>query len=135
MENVEQQIADRLIEIGDRIGGDELVFANDPMVGNLLRDAPFAFLLAVSIDRGMTAETAWRLPSKIKAVLGHLDPDKIAKMTSDEMLAVLRQIDGKPRYLTDAARTLVEVAEHVVNSYGGDARNLWRDQRADTIKR
>ncbi len=130
----ESKIVKRLIDVGKTIGEKELLFTDDPLVGPLAKDDPFAFLLAASVDRGMAAEKAWRLPLKIKSTLGHLDPTKIAVMTSDEMLAVLRRIDGKPRYLTDAAKTLVDVADHVVNRYEGDARNLWKNQRAQTIK-
>ena len=128
-------IVDRLLEFGKSIGANELVFANDPLVGDILKNDPFAFLLAASVDRGMTAETAWRLPAKIRAKLGHLDPSRMAQMTAEEMLAVLNAIDGRPRYLTAAARTLVEVAKHVTEFCDGDTRNLWRGQRAETIKR
>lgn len=126
----------RLIEVGESIGADELIFVNDCRVGEILKDNPFAFLLAASVDRGMVAENAWRLPGRIKAVLGHLDPARIAGMSSDEMLATLGKIEGgRPRYLTAAAKTIVEVAEHVVHQYGGDAANLWSNQPAATIKR
>lgn len=127
-------IVEKLIEIGTTVGPPELIFDNDPQVGGLIREDPFAFLLAASVDRGMVAETAWRLPTKLKAALGHLDPAKIAKLTPEEMQDVLRGIDGKPRYLTAAARTLVHVADAVVHEYDGDARNLWRDQSAASIK-
>lgn len=135
MTTSESEIVNRLMEVGQTIGEKELLFTDIPIVGDLLKEAPFAFLLAASVDRGMVAEAAWSLPAKIKSSLGHLDPGRIAEMTPDEMLAVLRKIDGKPRYLTDAARTLVEVAQQVVSHYDGHARNLWKDQRARTISK
>lgn len=131
----ETDIVNRLIEFGETVGANELVFNNDPLVGDLVKNDPFAFLMGASVDRGMAAETAWRLPGKLRESLGHLDPSKIAAMTSDDMLAALNNINGKPRYLTAASKTLVEVADHVVNRYGGDASSLWRDQSAATIQR
>jgi hypothetical protein len=45
----------------------------------------------------MSAETAWSLPAKLRAVLGHLDPQRLAEMSEDEIRAALQRIDGKPR--------------------------------------
>ena len=126
-------IVERLIVIGAQVGANELVFENDPLVGKLAKEEPFAFLLAASVDRGMKAETAWRLPAKMKIVLGHLDPSRIARMSVEEMLDVLKSIEGRPRYLSAAAQTLIEVATRVVHEYEGDARNLWKNQPAVTI--
>ena len=125
----------RLIEYGRNVGVEQLVFTNDSMVGNLVENDPFGFLLAASLDRGVPAEQAWRLPAKIRSVLGHLDPARIAQMTSAEVLAVLQQINGKPRYLTAACTTIIDVAQRVMAQYGGQARNLWHGQRAQIIKR
>lgn len=127
-------IVQRLIELNSKISLDDLVFENDPRVGSLAKNDPFAFLLAASLDRGMKAETAWRLPRRLQHVLGHLDPTKIAEMTEVEILTALKQIDGKPRYLSDAPRTIREVADQVVHKYQGDARELWRGQSASTVK-
>lgn len=129
------EIVAQLIEFGRTVGANELVFNNDPLIGNLIKNDPFAYLLAASVDRGMQAETAWQLPGKIREILGHLDPAKIAQMSSDDMLALLERVKGKPRYLTDAAKTIVDLAGQVAKDYGGDARNLWRGQRAWEIQR
>lgn len=131
----EKRIVERLLKLGKQLGSAELMFSTDSSVGNLLKDDPFAFLLAASIDRGMSAETAWRLPGKLKAAIGHLEPAQLSKMSADEMLSVLRTIDGRPRYLGDAARTLVEVAQYVDQQCSGDARAVWRNQPAATIRR
>jgi len=129
------RLVERLLEVGEKIGGNELLFLNDCAVGDLLKSDPFAFMLAASIDRGMVAEMAWRLPGKLKSVLGHLDPARMALMAPDQMLEVLKSIDGRPRYLGDAARTLIEVARYVLENCGGNARKLWQKQPATTIKR
>jgi endonuclease III len=55
-------------------------------------------------------------------------------MSADEVLAVLKRIDGKPRYITDAVRTIMQVARAVTDEYAGDARNLWNGQTATEIK-
>ncbi|GJM23973.1 MAG: hypothetical protein DHS20C16_03880 [Phycisphaerae bacterium] len=50
MEEIERKIVDRLIETGDEIGGDVLVFANDPRVGNLPRYARLNWQFGVPLD-------------------------------------------------------------------------------------
>ncbi|MHC4441368.1 MAG: hypothetical protein ACYTF1_00245 [Planctomycetota bacterium] len=134
-EESQENIVKCLIEYGTTISANELVFKNDPLIGDLINTDPFAFLLAASIDRGMAAETAWRVPTKIKAIMGHLDPLIIAGLSTDDMLVILQQIDGKPRYLNDAARTIVEVARFVRDVCNGNAKNLWQGQNASNIKR
>lgn len=119
-----------LVDYARTIGANELVFTNDPLIGDLLRDDPYAFLLAVSVDRQMAAETAWRFPGRLRGVLGHLDPHRIAEMTEDEMHAAILRIDGKPRYPKPAAKTIVQGARRVRDHYDGDARKVWAGKRA-----
>lgn len=128
------ECVERLLAFRNVVGADELVFTGDPLIGDLLHDDPFAFLLAASLDRGMKAERASRLPAKIRDVLGHLDPARIAAMSEDEVLAMLKRIEGKPHYITDAARTIIQVARTVTADYAGNARNLWSGQTAAEIK-
>lgn len=132
--NVDARV-EALVRFGTTIGANELVFTNDPLIGDLLRSDPFAFLLAASIDRQMAAETAWRVPTKLRAVLGHLDLARIAEMSEDEMLAALMRIDGRPRYPRPAARTIVGAAKKVRDSYAGNARSVWQQKRAWEINR
>lgn len=129
----ESAIVQRLVAFGGTLGADELVFACDREVGNLLRDDPFGFLLAASVDRGMKAENAWRLPGRLRAVLGHLDPSKIAAMSEEDLRDALNRIIGRPRYMRDAPRTIREVAKSVADEHGGDTRRLWRARRAREI--
>lgn len=129
------QIVTRLFEIRDSLGPDDLIFTTNPLVGELLKTDPFAFLLAASVDRGMAAELAWELPAKLRNKIGHLDPARIARMNEAEVLDVLRSIEGRPRYLSAAARTIVDVASHVVERYGGDTRRIWTDRPVREIQR
>ena len=129
----ESTIVQRLLAFGATLGADELVFACDSEVGNLLRDDPFGFLLAASVDRGMKAENAWRLPGRLRRELGHLDPSRIAAMSEENLHHTLNRITGRPRYMHDAPRTIREVAKSVADEFGGDARHLWRGRPAREI--
>jgi endonuclease III len=129
----ESTIVQRLLAFGATLGADALVFACDSQVGDLLKDDPFAFLLAASIDRGMKAENAWRLPGRLRAVLGHLDPSKVAAMSEEDLCNALNSINGRPRYMHDAPKTIHEVAKSVAEEHGGDARRLWRGKGATEI--
>jgi len=133
---VSEHLLRALLDYGATLSAkDDLVFGNHPQIGDLLSDDPFAFLLAASLDRGMVAETAWQIPGKLRRVLGHLDPARIAVMSKEEVLAALHRISGKPRYLRDAPLTILGVARLVHNDLGGDARRLWRGQPPQAIRR
>ena len=135
MEQRTRKIIDALIGYGRSVGPSELVFTDDPLIDDWIRTDAFAFLLAASVDRQMAAETAWRLPGRLRDRLGHLDPTRLSLLSEDEMLEHILQIDGKPRYPRPAAKTIVHAAKRVCDLYDGDARNIWRGKRAWEINR
>ena len=90
----------------------------------LLRSDPFAFLLAVICDQGITAERAWEAPFLLKQRLGHLSPHRM--MVEGDLVRSAVQLTPRlhrfvekiPRWLTAAARRVVEV-------WDGDAGRIW----------
>src|SRR5205807_8088064 len=57
--------------------GSALQFTPNSDANELIRRDPFAFVLAVVMDQGITAERAWLAPYLLKERLGHLDPARI----------------------------------------------------------
>ena len=99
-------------------------FTTNPEANALLRDDPFAFLIAVLFDQGIRAERAWLGPYLLRARLGHLNP---AKMVGDED-GIRSAIETWPklhRFVGKMSRWLVEAARIVVTEYGGDAGAIW----------
>jgi uncharacterized HhH-GPD family protein len=101
-------------------------FTPDPAANALIRNDPFAFLLAVISDMGIRAERAWALPYLLRQRLGYLSP---AELTADPG-AVHSAVQQEPklhRFVNTVPAWLVEAAQIVLSRYGGDAGALWSD--------
>ena len=105
--------------------------APDPEADAFLRSDPFAFLVAVVLCQGITAERAWSSPWLLRQRLGHLDP---ARMVADPE-AVRAAIARPPcihRYVVNTPRWVVSAAQQVLDGYGGDAAAIWDDEPTAT---
>ena len=93
----------------------------------LIRESPFAFLIAVAFDRGMPWKKAWRIPTEIDRQ-GLLDSALLASKTEKELVALLDGLAVRPRYGAEqGARTLSDAARLVWERFGGDAGAIWRN--------
>ena len=108
-----------------RAGG---TFTGDEKADEFLRQNPFAFLMAASLDRGALAESVWRIPLTFKEKLGHLDPRILSQTSEDELEGTLRQLDRQPRFPRQSARTIASLAKLVANRFNGDATGIWKGQ-------
>jgi endonuclease III len=97
----------------------------DVEANRLLNESPFAFLLAVIADYGMPAERAWQLPWRIKVDLGHLDPDRIARLSAPELEAVIRRVPQGHRFPGEVAKYFIAAGRRVVSDYRGDVARIW----------
>jgi endonuclease III len=96
---------------------------------------PYAFAIATCLDRGAKADVIWTIPYDMKVVLGHLDPQRIYRMSLHELVNLFARLPRKPRYVNDAPRTLKELTKIVVEECGGDASNIWKGKSAAEVKR
>ncbi|NCV21844.1 MAG: hypothetical protein EBV45_07845 [Chloroflexi bacterium] len=94
----------------------------------LLRSDSMAMLIGLVLQRGMPAERVWQIPLHLRAKMGHLDPARIAQMSVEAMTSALADLDVRPRYPAQAAKTVVALAEVVSNEFGGDASSIWRER-------
>ena len=91
-----------------------------PGANKLIFTDPFAFLLGVIFDQGITAERVWEAPYLLRQRLGHLSPGRMwrepglvaAAITMPPMLH--RYVEKMPTWVVEAARI-------VTDTYGGDA--------------
>src|ERR1019366_5479083 len=58
--------------LADQLKSGAAQFPPDPAADALIREDPFAFLLAVISDMGIRAERAWALPYELRSRLGSL---------------------------------------------------------------
>lgn len=63
-----------LIAYGASIDSKELVPVLENEAATLIKENPFAFMLAAVLDRGTKAEIIWTIPYYIKQQLGSLGP-------------------------------------------------------------
>jgi hypothetical protein len=102
----EKLVAQRLVELIGEVRRPEQFPALDPKASDLVVTNPFAFALAVSLQRGISAEIIWTIPYDLREALGHLDPARIGEMSLEKLDCVFRGLPHKPRYVNAAPRTL-----------------------------
>ena len=101
--------------------------APDPEADAFLRSDPFAFLVAVVLCQGITAERAWSSPWLLRQRLGHLDPERIVA-DPEAVRAAIAQPPCIHRYVVNTPRWVVFAAQQVLDAYGGDAAAIWDDE-------
>lgn len=110
-------------------------FTRNKDADEFLRQNPFAFLMAASIDRGAVAEAVWEIPFLLYISLGHLDPRILAPLGVDQVEAILRSLDRQPRFPRQAAQTIVSLSKLVVDRFHGNAASIWEDREpADVVE-
>jgi endonuclease III len=128
-------VTQRLLEYSKGIDKEELFPTLEPEASHLIHVNPYAFTLATCLDRGMATEIIWTIPYYIYQKLSHLDPFKIHAMSVDELQSLFYILTKRPRYITDAPRTVAEITTIIVEEYNGDASQIWEGKRAPEVKR
>jgi uncharacterized HhH-GPD family protein len=106
-------------------------FTKDPEADVLLNDLeghPHAFVCASLVDRQVPAETAWLVPSKIRARVGSFEFADLKPLTEDDWLRLMREPEPAHRFPEMMARVLHRSIQRIASSYGGVASNIWADQ-------
>jgi endonuclease III len=128
-------ITAKLLELNRLIAPEVLLPALCDEAIDLVQSDPYAFCLATCLDRGMNADVVWTFPYWIKRDLGHLDPFRIARMSLDELDAMLRRLPKRPRYINAAPRTIHEISHIVAREFGGKAERIWQGRPAWEVQR
>jgi endonuclease III len=119
----ERAIAEALIAFGRSAGPAQFV-PNDLEADKLLRENSFAMLLGILAQQHRTrAERAWRVPSRVRSHLGHLDPLRIRDQA--ELERILRK---------RTARIVAEAARRVRERWNGDAASIWGERDPAIIR-
>jgi uncharacterized HhH-GPD family protein len=116
---------------------DRLHFTGNDDADALIAHDPFALLVGFAIDQQVPVQTAFSGPLKLKQRLGTLDPGSIAATDPARLEQVFRDKPAIHRFPGAMAQRIQELAQHVVDAYGGDAGRLWKDaaDAADLRKR
>src|SRR6201999_1207540 len=100
-----------------------LWFTNDEAAARLLAEDPFALLVGFAIDQQVTVQTAFLGPYRLKERIGTLDP---ATLATTDLEPAFREKPAIHRFPGAMAKRVQELAQHVVDEYGGDESKLWK---------
>ena len=101
---------------------------------SIVQENPFAFALAAVLDRGTKAEYIWTIPYHLQKRIGKLTPQFFVEKSLEELETIFRSLPNKPRYITDAPRTVKELSEIVLNEYDGHAERIWQGHTSGHVK-
>lgn len=136
--NSTQQLATirtKLLDYGASISSEVLLPTVVPQASALVSTNPYAFAIATCLDRGTKAEIIWTIPYYIKCDLGHLDPRRIYRLSTNELAELFSRLPQRPRYVNDAPRTVRDLTRIVIEQCSGDASKLWKGKRAAEVIR
>jgi uncharacterized HhH-GPD family protein len=105
----------------------EIPVTGDPAADRFLVESPLALLLGMLLDQQVPMEWAFMGPYTLQARLGGLDAGAIAAMDPEAVEAVFRAKPALHRYPASMAKRAHALCQVLVEDYGGDAANVWKD--------
>ncbi len=97
----------------------------DPAADELLTTNPLALLIGMLLDQQVAMETAFAGPLKIEQRTGSVDAATLAGYDPEALLAAFRETPSVHRYPGSMATRTQALCQALVDSWGGDAANLW----------
>jgi len=101
-----------------------LHFTDDPEANALLARDPMALLIGFALDQQVPVPKAFSGPRVLLERVGTLEPQRLAELDLED---AFRQRPAIHRFPGAMAKRVQELAQVVVEEYGGDAARVWRD--------
>jgi uncharacterized HhH-GPD family protein len=98
----------------------------DKAVDKLLSNEPLALVIAMVLDQQVPLERAFRSPFDLKERLGKLDAAELASMDPEALAEVFSARPALHRFPKSMAGRVQEVCRIIVDTYGGDAAQIWK---------
>jgi uncharacterized HhH-GPD family protein len=116
---------------------DSLPYTGDPEADQLLVSEPLALLIGFVLDQQVPLQKAFSGPLELRRRIGELDAATIASMDPERLNEVFRERPALHRFPGNMAKRTQEMAQFIVERYGGDAGRIWLEARdgADLHKR
>jgi len=133
--NINPEITKTLLDYGKKVPTEELFPTVIPEARGLACSDPYAFAMAVCLDRGTKGDIIWTIPYDIQKSLGQLKPERIYQMTLDDLVELFNSLPRKPRYVNAAPRTIQELTQIVIEEHKGNAEKIWLGKRSSEVKR
>lgn len=132
--STEDERVERLLEFREKIRPRELFPTLEENAAILIEENHFAFALAAVLDRGMPAEIVWTIPYYLKKEIGNLEPQFFASQSTERLEKIFRNLPKKPRYITDAPKTVKQLSEIVLEDFEGEVTNIWQGRKAEDVE-
>ena len=126
------QLRDRLVSEGESslaAPPTPFSFTGSDKADALIKDLdghPHAFLFACLVDRQVTAERAWMVPSLVRERNGGLfEMGDLEQLTEADRIRLMREPTAAHRLPETMARVLHRAVARLVSHYDGDASRIW----------
>jgi uncharacterized HhH-GPD family protein len=103
---------------------EQLHFTGNEQADTLNAQDPFALLVGFALDQQVSLQKAFSGPLAIKERVGTLDPRKLAGLDLEDAFRAKPAIHRFPGAM---ARRVQELAQVIVDEYGGDASRIWEE--------
>jgi len=123
-----------LLEFSTRIHPRELFPVLQEGASSVIEENPFAFALAAVLDRGTRSEIIWTIPHFLQKKVGVLNPNFFVNKSLEEIETIFRNLPFKPRYITDAPRTVKHLSRLVIREFDGQAEKIWQGKTSTYVK-
>lgn len=104
----------------------KLALSGNPAADKLLSSDPLALLIGLVLDQQIPLERAFSSPLDLKERLGgRLDADEIAAYDPDKLAEIFSARPALHRFPAANAKRVQELCRIVVETYGGQAADIW----------
>lgn len=103
---------------------ERLHFTGNDSADTLIAQDPFALLVGFALDQQVPLQKAFSGPLALKERVGTLDPRELARLDLEDAFRTKPAIHRFPGAM---ARRVQELAQVVVDEYGGDASRVWEE--------
>lgn len=110
-------------------------FTNNKNADKLVKDIenyPEAFFIGCIMDRGIKAEKAWKIPYKLKEILGSIKMNDLNKLSFREILQIFDQ-NSLHRYKKIMSEVLFKAIKKLIKDFDGDPSNIWSNTTDSNI--
>ena len=106
---------------------DRLHFTGDDAADRLLVTEPMALLIGFALDQQVSVQKAFSGPKVLLERLGTIDAKRLATVDPAKLESAAKGPPAIHRFPRAMGERVRELAQHIADTYDGDASRLWTD--------